>query len=68
MLESGFERLRLRLVEPAREGRDGDHERDADRQAENREDRAALAPHELAPEIAEEEHRERLKQPFLGAT
>ena len=50
------QRLRLRLVEPAREGRHGDHERDADRQAEHREDRAALAPHELAPQIAEEEH------------
>ena len=56
MLESGFERLRLGLVEPAREGRDRDHERDADREAEHREDRAALAPHELAPEIAQEEH------------
>ena len=52
----GIKRLRLGLVEPAREGRDGDHERDANRQAENREDRAALAPHELAPQITEEEH------------
>ena len=50
------ERLRLRLVEAARERRDGDHERDADREAEHGQDRAALAPHELAPQIAEEEH------------
>ena len=67
MLESGFERLRLRLVEPPRERRHGDHERDTDRQAEHRQDRAALAPHELAPQIAEEEHPERLKQPQLRA-
>ena len=51
-----IERLRLGLVEPSREGRDCDHERDADSETEDRENRAALAPDELAPQIAQEEH------------
>ena len=43
------ERLRLRLVEPTRERRHGDHERDTDGEPEHGQDRAALAPQQLAP-------------------
>ena len=64
----GIERLRLGLVEPTRQRRYGDHERDTNRQAENREDRPALAPHELAPQITEEEHVQPFKQPSLRVT
>ena len=51
------ERGLLRVVEPAGERRDRDHERDADREPEQREDRAALAAQKLAAQVGEVEHR-----------
>ena len=57
MLERGSSAFACASSRPARERRHRDHERDTDREPEHGQDRAALAPHELAPQVAEEEHR-----------
>ncbi len=56
MLEQRIERFRLRVIEPARQGRHGDHERDADGKPEHGQDRATLAPQQLTPQVGEIEH------------
>ena len=51
------ERRALRLVEPLREARDRDHEPDAEREAEQGEDRTAAPAQELADQVGDVEHR-----------
>ncbi len=50
------ERGLLRVVEPARERRDRNHERDAEREPEHSEDRPRLPPKQLVAKVGEVEH------------
>ena len=50
------QRLLLRLVEPVRQARDRDDERDPQAEAEQRQDRACATPDELVAQVADVEH------------
>ena len=57
----GIECFCLRSIEPTRERRHRYDERNADRQPEDSEDRAGLPQYELAAQVAEKEHRMRIR-------
>jgi glyoxylase-like metal-dependent hydrolase (beta-lactamase superfamily II) len=55
------ERCLLRSIDPARDRRDDDHQRDAHREPDDREDRPPPTSQKLTPQVAEKERHAKIK-------